>query len=290
MKLPPLALTAPSLCPRCDAPAMFDDHCVQCALPLRLCGACHGVAGPFDRFCGFCGYELVQGDKRAPVWRLWLVLALVPLAAGLAFGLSPAAMKIGPVARLVTGAQATPPATTAFRMTRYNSPSLGFEWALPADWKATDYTLGQPPQPYVVASQRDSDRQAPPAEGELISVGPQGPVMTLGRPPLDVTAVDTSNPQAVLGFQVSQLLASPPSGVTLRVVKPVHAISVGGKPGAEVLLAVTSGERTTYYERVYIASGSRPLFRVEAVAPAASWDTGDADRVEAVVHSIAFTR
>src|ERR671933_3059245 len=89
MKLPPVALTAPSLCPRCDSPAMFEDHCVACQLQLRQCGACHGVAGPFDRYCGFCGHEMLLGRKRSPAWRLWLLVALVPLAGTLAFGISP---------------------------------------------------------------------------------------------------------------------------------------------------------------------------------------------------------
>jgi hypothetical protein len=52
MKLPPLALTAPTLCPRCDAPSGLAELCLQCALQLRQCGNCHGVAGPFDRYCG----------------------------------------------------------------------------------------------------------------------------------------------------------------------------------------------------------------------------------------------
>ncbi len=92
MKLPPLALVAPSLCPRCDQPAMqldreVDARCGHCGLQLHRCGNCSGVAGPFDRYCGFCGYELVRGRQRAPWWRLWLLLALVPLLAGLAYGI-----------------------------------------------------------------------------------------------------------------------------------------------------------------------------------------------------------
>ncbi len=68
MKLPPLALVAPSLCPRCDQPAMVldrldDQRCAHCGLQLHRCGSCHGVAGPFDRFCGFCGHELVRGEE-----------------------------------------------------------------------------------------------------------------------------------------------------------------------------------------------------------------------------------
>ncbi len=89
MKLPPAALTAPTLCPRCDSPAIMTDYCIACTLPLRRCGSCQGVSGPFDRYCGFCGYELVRGARRAGVWRLWLLAALIPLAGGIAFGVSP---------------------------------------------------------------------------------------------------------------------------------------------------------------------------------------------------------
>src|SRR5919204_425400 len=225
MKLPPLALTAPSLCPRCDAPAMFDDHCVQCALPLRLCGACRGVAGPFDRFCGFCGYELVQGDKRGAVWRLWLLAALVPLAAGLAFGLSPLAFKTGILTGFVSHAQQTPSQMQAMR-----SAKLGFTYAVPDDWTATDYTKAGSPQPFVVVSRLDVDRVAAAnLSGEVITTQPAGVSMTLGRPPLDVSAVDAADPLAVLAFQVSQLVATPPAGVTYRIVEALLALAGRGR-------------------------------------------------------------
>ena len=44
------------------------------------------MAGPFDRYCGFCGHEHVRGEDRAPWWRLWFLVALVPLAAALVSG------------------------------------------------------------------------------------------------------------------------------------------------------------------------------------------------------------
>jgi len=93
MKLPPLALIAPSLCPRCDQPAMVMNHsseevrCAHCGLQLHQCSRCRGVAGPFDRFCGFCGYEMVQGTNRPMWWRLWFLAALLPVALGLIYGI-----------------------------------------------------------------------------------------------------------------------------------------------------------------------------------------------------------
>jgi len=284
VKLPPLALTAPSLCPRCDAPAMFDDHCVQCALPLRLCGACHGVAGPFDRYCGFCGYELVQGDKRAAVWRLWLLAALVPMAAGLIFGLSPLALKTGILAGFVNHPQQTSSQVQAMR-----SANLGFTFSVPNDWTATDYSRAATPQPFVMVAHVDSDRVgAATLNGELVTARPSGAVMTLGRPPLVVSAVDPTDPLAVLAFQVSEMVTTPPAGVTYQVVKPVHAITVGGKPGAEVVIKVVSAGGTTYYERAYVGAPGQSLFRVEAAAPASDWEGGDGARAEAVLQSLAF--
>ena len=49
-----------------------------------------GIAGPFDRYCGFCGHEMVQGEKRPLWWRLWFLAALLPVAAGLAYGIAQA--------------------------------------------------------------------------------------------------------------------------------------------------------------------------------------------------------
>jgi hypothetical protein len=267
---------------------MFDDHCLQCALPLRLCGACRGVAGPFDRFCGFCGYELVQGEKRAPIWRLWLLLALVPLAAGLVFGLSPLALKAGAVASLIQTAPS--PATSAGQVHALRTQTLNFTYAIPNEWNATDYSLAVTPQPFVVISRLDADRvTAASLNGELLTAKPAGTVMTLGRPALDVSAVDTNDPRAVLAFQVSQLLASPPpAGVSYQVVSPVRAITIDHRAGAEVVIKIASGATTTYYERAYVATGTQPLFRAEAAAPAADWDTTDAGRIRAVIQSLSF--
>jgi hypothetical protein len=96
VKLPPLALVAPSLCPRCDQPAMVMNHnsdeqrCAHCGLQLDQCSRCRGIAGPFDRYCGFCGFEMVRGEQRPLWWRLWFLAALLPVALGLAYGIAQA--------------------------------------------------------------------------------------------------------------------------------------------------------------------------------------------------------
>jgi hypothetical protein len=61
------------------------DHCVKCTLQLRQCGRCHGVAGPFDQYCGFCGFEMTR-PGRGSLRQAW-PLALIPLAAALAFAI-----------------------------------------------------------------------------------------------------------------------------------------------------------------------------------------------------------
>jgi hypothetical protein len=67
-----------------------ESRCAHCALQLHQCGNCRGVAGPFDRYCGFCGFEMVRGETRPPWWRLWLLVALLPLVAALIFGIAQA--------------------------------------------------------------------------------------------------------------------------------------------------------------------------------------------------------
>ncbi len=66
-------------------------RCAHCSLQLHQCGRCRGIAGPFDRFCGFCGHEMVQGVTRPMWWRLWFLAALIPLVAGLIYGIAQAA-------------------------------------------------------------------------------------------------------------------------------------------------------------------------------------------------------
>jgi len=67
-----------------------DMRCAHCGLQLHQCARCRCVAGPFDRFCGFCGYEMVQGERRPLWWRLWFIAALLPVVLGLAYGIAQA--------------------------------------------------------------------------------------------------------------------------------------------------------------------------------------------------------
>ncbi|HEX6487703.1 MAG TPA: hypothetical protein VF137_02360, partial [Candidatus Dormibacteraeota bacterium] len=247
MKLPPAALTAPSLCPRCDSPATTPDYCIQCLLPLRRCGSCHGVAGPFDRHCGFCGYELVQGERRLPLWRLWLLAAMIPLVAGLAFGLSPySAGAAHSVTGLVRAASTPSPVPSATR-----DSSLAVSYALPSGWSAS-HSFG-----FAVLVHWPADAGKVTAAGaDLVQVRPQASVLEFGRPAFDAPAVDPGDPQAVLGYQVGQLLQAPPTaGSAIGVVHPVKAVTVGGRPAAEAALKITDKDgRTFYFERVWISS------------------------------------
>jgi predicted amidophosphoribosyltransferase len=61
-------------------------RCAHCGLQIHQCPRCRGVAGPFDRYCGFCGYEMVHGERRPLWWRLWFLVLLLPLLSALAGG------------------------------------------------------------------------------------------------------------------------------------------------------------------------------------------------------------
>ena len=296
MKLPPMALTAPSLCPRCDAPAIMTDHCIQCALPLRQCGSCQGIAGPFDRYCGFCGYELVQGARRAPLWRLWLLAALIPLAAGIAFGFSPWARPAAhTVAGIVGNTEPTPNPATSQQL---RSDSLAFSYVAPKDWIETDYSRAPDPSrvlPEVVVVHFAPDAvKVSDAKGDLLQVRGQAAILLLGRPAgAPPPAVDPSDPQAVLAAEVTPLIAAPPAGVKFEVVTPVHAVTVNGRPAAAVVLRLTRDSGTYYLERAYIASpttGRPPLFAFSALVPINDWDSaGDSQRVDQVLRSVTLS-
>jgi len=295
MKLPPMALTAPSLCPRCDAPAIMTDHCIQCALPLRQCGSCQGIAGPFDRYCGFCGYELVQGRRRAPLWRLWLLAALIPLAAGIAFGFSPWARPVTHTVATIVGAAApTPnPATT----TQLRSETLSFSYAAPKSWIVTDYSHSSDPakqMPFVVVAHYGPDAgKVSDARADLLQVKGQSAVVALGRTAVNPPAVDPSDPRAVLAAEMAPLVAAPPTGLKLEVVTPVHSLTINGRAGAAVLLRLTRDSGIYYLERAYIASptlGQPPLLKFEALVPAGDWDSaGDNQRIDDMLRSVKFS-
>ncbi len=289
MKLPPLALTAPTLCPRCDSPAMFEDHCAKCALQLRQCARCHGVAGPFDRFCGFCGFELILGATRSGLWRLWLLVALIPIAAGLAYGLS--SLYLPAAHQTALPPVHASPSPSVGPVAKVQSHSLGFTGAIPLGWTAFDYSQAADPasvQPFVVVSKVEADNQpAAAARGNLLALSPQSAVVELGRPPLSATGVDQGNPVAVLSFDVAQAVTAPAAGDQISSVRPAAAITIQGRPAAEAVLKVVRGGATFVYERAYILSPAG-LFRVDAMAPGPAWDGGDSLRVEAVVRSLTF--
>lgn len=277
MKLPPAALTAPSICPRCDSPAIMTDYCIACTLPLRRCGSCQGVAGPFDHYCGFCGYELVRGERRLPVWRLWLLAALIPLVAGIAFGVSPYGAELSRgVGTLVGPATPAPPAATPAA----RDANLALGYTAPTGWTAS----ARGPLLVIAGSAPDADK-VEAAQGNLLVTPAQAGAIVVSRPPVDAP-VDTSDPQAVLVFELGRLLQAPPAGVRLETARPVGKLSVGGRPAAEAVLRVTRQDGSAwYFERAYLA-GSKGLVRVDALVPAADWSAGDEQRVEAAIRSI----
>ena len=233
---------------------MFADECAQCALPLRRCGSCQGVAGPFDRYCGFCGHELVLGRKRSPAWRLWLLAGLVPILAALAVGVSPLGQSaVRSVASTQPAAAPTKPNLT--------DRALGFSRALPSGWRYATVA------PNLSAVTSDPSDNAAAASTSLVTATPRGAVVLLGRTAISASGVDTSDPVAVLAYQTAQVTASPPAGVTLATVTPVKQRTIGGRRGALSVLSVIGSDGTARVdEKAYVATPGG-LFLVEALLP-----------------------
>jgi len=289
-----MALTAPTLCPRCDAPATIPDHCIQCALPLRQCGACRGVAGPFDRHCGFCGFELIRARRRAGAWRLWLIAALVPLLVGLGYG----AWSTGLAAQLLRGRGPTlTPSASSPAGVLYQAPLLGFEYSLPAQWaEPVDFSRAIPPQvavPFVFAAENGADlNPAAALGGDLVLDHPSAAVVSLGRPLPDPHVVTSQDPATVLTAQVAPLASSPPPGLVVDVVTPVHTLKVGGRRAAQVVLRFTTSSSVDFFEETLIsapAPGHAPLFRIEALIPASEWSHGGTQTVASLIDSVRFS-
>ncbi len=287
MKLPPAALTAPSLCPRCDAPAMYLDRCGSCELPLRQCAACLGVAGPFDRFCGFCGHDLSTGETRSGAWRLWLLVAMIPLLAGIGFGISPLSQPLATKVAAVIFRPAPQPTPTATPGKSWRSKNLKVQYTLPTDWSGFDYSLdkSKPQKLVVVARMQSEATPVAQASGDLLGAKPSSAVMTLGP----TTATDTE-PGILLAFQLGQLLAQPPAGTKVEITRQVQSVVLDGHPAAEAVVKITRPEGVWYLERAYISGpGSPPLFEIQALVPQADWESGDSARAESVIQSISLT-
>jgi hypothetical protein len=289
VKLPPVALTAPTLCPRCDAPALYEDRCSSCGLQLGVCGACQGVAGPFDRYCGFCGHDLAAGEPRSPAWRFWLLAAMIPMALALVVG---ATFYGGPVAARVARLVFPPaPSPTLFAgaTVLYRSPNLRLVYAAPSDWpKPGDYTLSTttPLQQVVVARMLADDANYGATKGDLLSARPSGALVTLGPLAQAPAGADATDPSSVLGADISTLTQAPPAGLTVAVAQGAQSITVDGRAGKEAVLTVTASDGTAYaFERAYIA-GPQGLFKVDALVPRSDWDSGDSRLVEAIIQSI----
>ncbi|TMD54413.1 MAG: zinc ribbon domain-containing protein [Chloroflexi bacterium] len=290
MKLPPVALTAPTLCPRCDAPALYEDRCTNCGLQLAKCGACQGVAGPFDRYCGFCGHDLAAGELRSPVWRFWLLVAMIPMVAALVIGATvfggPAATRVGRLIFPVAAGSPAPPGSTGVKL--YRSPNLQLVYAVPADWTPADYTLSKSaPMPFVGVSRIVADgAQLTTAKGDVLATKPSGALLTMGTPRAAPPGVDATDPSSVLGSDISSLTLKPPGGLTITVFRQAQTINVGGRSGKEAVLKVVRGDGGSYYlERAYLV-GPSGLFEVNALVPQSDWEAGDDHKVEAIIQSL----
>jgi hypothetical protein len=273
VKLPPLALTAPSLCPRCDAPALLLEICSQCALPIRQCGSCLGIAGPFDRYCGFCGHEIVLGRKRSGARRFWLLVALIPIAAGLAIGLSPVGQQAVRGVAGRGGVSATKPTLT--------DRTVGFTATAPRSWQHVD--VGD--AAYLLTDPADQPA-ATGSPASLLTATPKGTIVEIARPAVSDPGVDASDPVAVLAYETGQLLATPPTGYSVSTLQSVRAFNLGGRVAARTELSLVGPGSAAYtLVKVYVSAPSGGLVLIEALAPAAG-----VPAVNAFVDSLRLTR
>ena len=294
MKLPPIALTAPTLCPRCDAPALYEDRCSSCSLQLAKCGACQGVAGPFDHYCGFCGHDLAVGDVRSPAWRFWLLVAMIPMVAVLVLGATfyggPA---VGQVGRFVFRPLPTAsPSNVGTGTKLFRSPTLHLVYSVPADWPPpSDYTLKStaPLQQVVIARFLADNAGYGATKGNLLAAAPMGALLSLGPLAQAPAGVDASDPSSVLGADISSLTLEPPAGLKIEVLRAASSITVDGRTGKEALLKVTRSDGTVLYlERAYLAA-PQGLFKIDALVPQSDWNAGDGRLVEAIIQSVRLT-
>lgn len=269
MKLPPLAIAAPTLCPRCDQPSLAADHCSRCRLELRSCPACAGVAGPFDRFCGYCSRELVAPPGRPLPGYLGVAVAVVPVAALLVLGLT----------RLYTAPHTSAPGRQGSGLTTTQSQRLRFQFGVPHGWVMYDYSRLEPDlaQPMVVTSTLESDNaQAVGAAANLAAFEPKGTVILLER---RAAEPDKGPPVVVQGWVDAQT-SQPPSGTSVEVVQASEALTIGGLSAGEAEVRLTRPEGTYYVEDVYIqAPESAEAFQIQAVGPEAAWDARAVERI-----------
>lgn len=269
---------------------MFADACPKCSLQLRSCASCHGVAGPFDQFCGFCGHELALGPRRSAAWRLWLLVALIPIVAGLAFGLSPwSAPAVSTVSHLVNPGGPPP---SAGPLMEVRSQELRFTGSIPQGWTAFDYSRAADPatvEPFVVVTRIDADnRPAARTRANLAGMSPQAAVVEMGRPVLNEPGIDPRSPLGVLSYEVGVMVGNPAVGDTVTVVRPAGTSSVAGRPAADAILKIVRGGAVFYFSRAYVLTPTG-LFRVDAMVPGPDWERGDDARVAVMVRTLTFS-
>ena len=289
MKVPPAALTAPTNCPRCDAPALYADHCSSCDLQLAQCGACRGIAGHFDRYCGFCGHDLAAGELRSPIWRFWLLVAMIPMVGAIIlltlFG-GPAVTRVSKLVLRPIESASPAPNQTGFRALR--SQNLHLEYSVPNDWVGYDYSLDRTaPLPEIVVAQVNQDGAGfGETKGDILAAKPQGALMTLGTLGDNRAALDAKDPATALSADVANFAGRPVGGLKFDLVKGITGILANGRTGREAIFRVTRQDGSTLiFERAYI-SWRDGLLKVDALVPSAAWDAGDDRRVEAVIQSV----
>jgi hypothetical protein len=162
------------------------------------------------------------------------------------------------------------------------SPTLGFQYAVPADWVVFDYSHVSDPtqaQPFVIASaiRSDNNLAAVAAGADIHALQPQGTVVVLAHVAM---AQPSDTPQSVLTSGIAQLVAQPPGGATASVARSPRALPLGKTRGSDAVLTLSWSGTDYELEEAYLASPhAGELIRVDAIAPAAGWNGTLADQI-----------
>ena len=270
-------------------PALYDDHCSSCGLQLAQCGACRGIAGPFDRYCGFCGHDLAAGALRSPVWRFWLLVAVIPMVGALILLTILGAPTVSRVSKLVLRPAAIPsPSASPSALRAMRSQNLHLEYSVPVEWVGYDYSLDRTaPLPEVVVAKYSRDGIAfADTKGDILAAKPTGALVTLGTLADNRAAADARDPATALNADIAGFAARTTGGLKFEVVRGISGILANGRTGREAVFRVTRQDGAVLiFERAYI-SWRDGLLKVDALVPMADSDAGDDRRVEAVIQSV----
>lgn len=212
---------------------------------------------------------------RTLVSRLWILVGVIPLLAGLGYGALVVTHNVTPAGLATPEVQGRP----------YSDATLGIRFLAPPGWAASGNGVA------VVAARSGADQAAAlGSDGDLLETHTGAATIAFSRPvPVASSLVNPSDPVALLAAELPALVTSPPPGVRVEVTRPVGASRLAGRPAASVTLRVTRGATVLVLERTLCYAphqGVAAMLQVDAVAPEADWGAGDGRRLAGVLDSL----